>query len=106
MPSSKLSAEIGISQRYLLQIGAKLRDAGFIKTAHGVSGGYELAKAAEEISLYDIITLMEGIAWTGENERNAIMEGANKFDALVSVYQTVETATKQHLRCITLDKLL
>ena len=37
--SSKLAAAIGVSHRYLLQISAKLRAAGFIRAAHGPSGG-------------------------------------------------------------------
>ena len=35
--SSKLAAAIGVSHRYLLQISAKLRAAGFIRAAHGPS---------------------------------------------------------------------
>ena len=35
--SSKLAAAIGVSHRYLLQISAKLRAAGFIRAAHGSS---------------------------------------------------------------------
>lgn len=37
--SPKLAAVIGVSHRYLLQISAKLRAAGFIRAAHGPSGG-------------------------------------------------------------------
>lgn len=40
--SSKLAAAIGVSYRYLLQISAKLRAAGFIRAAHGPSGGLAL----------------------------------------------------------------
>ena len=64
--SSKLAAAIGVSYRYLLQISAKLRAAGFIRAAHGPSGGLALDKAPEEISLYDVILGMEGIIQTGE----------------------------------------
>ena len=64
--SSRLSAAIGISYRYLLQISAKLKAAGFIRAAHGPSGGLKLDKAPEEISLYDIILSMEGAVRTGE----------------------------------------
>ena len=64
--SSKLAAAIGVSHRYLLQISAKLRAAGFIRAAHGPSGGLKLDKAPEEISLYDIILSMEGAVRTGE----------------------------------------
>ena len=59
--SSKLAAAIGVSHRYLLQISAKLRAAGFIRAAHGPSGGLNLAKNPEDISLYDVILSMEGI---------------------------------------------
>ena len=64
--SSKLAAAIDVSHRYLLQISAKLRAAGFIRAAHGPSGGLTLDKAPEEISLYDVILGMEGIIKTGE----------------------------------------
>ena len=64
--SSKLAATMGVSHRYLLQISAKLRAAGFIRAAHGPSGGLKLDKAPEEISLYDIILSMEGAVRTGE----------------------------------------
>ena len=64
--SSKLSAAIGVSHRYLLQISAKLRAAGFIRAAHGSSGGLALEKAPEEISLYDVILGMEGAVQTGD----------------------------------------
>jgi DNA-binding IscR family transcriptional regulator len=37
--SSKLAAAIGVSPRYLLQISAKLRDAGFIEVTYGGNGG-------------------------------------------------------------------
>ena len=37
--SSKLAAAMGVSHRYLLQISAKLRAAGFIRVAHGSAGG-------------------------------------------------------------------
>ena len=59
VPSSKLSKAIGVSSRYLLQIGARLRDAGFITVSHGPKGGYTLSKGPEEITLLEIINLME-----------------------------------------------
>lgn len=38
--SSKISKEIGVSSRYLLQIGAKLRNAGLVSVSYGPGGGY------------------------------------------------------------------
>ena len=59
IPSSKLARAIGISPRYLLQIGAKLRDAGLVAVTYGVAGGYKISKHPAEISLLEIICLME-----------------------------------------------
>lgn len=64
--SSRLSAAIGISSQYLLQISVKLCAAGFIQAAHGSAGGLKLARDSEDICLYDIIMSMEGAARTGE----------------------------------------
>ena len=60
VPSSELSEKLHISQRYVFQIAAKLRDCGFIITHQGVNGGFALKKEASEISVYDVIMAMEG----------------------------------------------
>ena len=56
--SSKLARAIGISPRYLLQIGARLRDAGFVYVGHGPAGGYQLSRTPAKISLMDVIMAM------------------------------------------------
>ena len=58
--SSKLSAAIGVSSRYLLQISAKLRDADLIEVTYGGNGGFSLLLPAAKITLYDIVIVMEG----------------------------------------------
>jgi Rrf2 family protein len=59
----KLSEELGISKIYLEQVFGKLRHAGILKSVKGASGGYRLARAAEDITLSDIIfTLEDNIA--------------------------------------------
>lgn len=56
-------AEIGtreeISERYLELIFATLKKAGFITSARGSQGGYQLIRPIERITIYDIIELME-----------------------------------------------
>ena len=99
VPSSKLAVEVGVSQLYLLQIGAKLREAGFIKTAHGPTGGYVLTRCPEEISLYDIITVMEGMYW------NIHAKSEGTLLPLHAAYSQLEDMVKQHLCSITLNDL-
>ena len=104
--SSKLAAAIGVSHRYLLQISAKLRAAGFIRAAHGSSGGLKLDKAPEEISLYDIILSMEGAVRTGEICGSPALEIEQEIDILERMYHSVDTMLEQLLKKITLSHLL
>ena len=103
---SRLAAAIGVSHRYLLQISAKLRAAGFIRAAHGPSGGLKLDKAPEEISLYDIILSMEGAVRTGEICGSPALEIEQEIDILERMYHSVDTMLEQLLKKITLSHLL
>lgn len=104
--SSRLSAAIGISYRYLLQISAKLKTAGFIQVAHGSTGGLKLAKAPEEISLYDIILSMEGAVRTGEICGTPAPEIEQEIDILERMYHSVDGMLGQALKKIMLSDIL
>ncbi|MGL4730821.1 MAG: RrF2 family transcriptional regulator [Clostridium sp.] len=49
-----------ISEYYLEQLFSTLRKAGLIKSIRGAAGGYVLAKAPEEVTIYDILEVLEG----------------------------------------------
>ena len=104
--SSKLAAAIGVSHRYLLQISAKLRAAGFIRAAHGSSGGLKLDKASEEISLYDIILSMEGAVRTGEICGTPTDVMTQEILALGEEYRKIEKMLEKTLKGITLIQIL
>ena len=104
--SSKLAAAIGVSHRYLLQISTKLRAAGFIRAAHGPSGGLVLIKHPDEISLYDVIISMERIVQTGSICGTPSGEIAQEMTALGEEYQEIEKMLERALKEITLTKIL
>lgn len=52
----------GVSESYLSKMFSKLVRAGLIESVPGVKGGYGLAKPAEEISFWDVVTAVEGRA--------------------------------------------
>ena len=104
--SSKLAAAIGVSHRYLLQISAKLRAAGFIRAAYGSSGGLKLVKDPDEISLYDIILSMEGAVRTGEICGSPAPEIEQEIAILERMYHSVDGMLGQALRKIMLSDLL
>lgn len=55
-----ISDRQGISEYYLEQLFAPLRKAGLIKSIRGAQGGYILTKSPEEITVADIIQVLEG----------------------------------------------
>lgn len=50
----------GLSEHYLEQLIAPLRNAGMVKSIRGAYGGYILSKDPEEITAGDVIRILEG----------------------------------------------
>lgn len=64
-PEHTISSEVihhrlGGSQTYLRKIIRKLVVAGLVKSASGNSGGFTLARPADEVSIYDVVLATEG----------------------------------------------
>ena len=104
--SSKLAVAIGVSHRYLLQISAKLRATGFIRAAHGSSGGLVLIKHPDKISLYDVIISMEGIVQVGKICGVSSSEIQLEFYALDMIYMRINTILECELKKISLKDIL
>lgn len=51
---------VGVPKQYLEQILGNLRRAGLVSTVRGAQGGYQMATAAQDTSLRDIIDAVEG----------------------------------------------
>ena len=100
IPSSKLAAAIGVSSRYLLQIGARLRDADLICVTHGPAGGFSLNCPPGQINLYDVIHKMERQTHREKNERD------ERFQILHTAYAFVEAVIVDILKSITIESLL
>lgn len=50
----------GLSEHYLEQLAAPLRKAGVINAVRGAQGGYLLARPANQITVGDVIRVLEG----------------------------------------------
>lgn len=55
-----IAREQGISVKYLEQIALALKKAGLIETVRGRRGGHRLAKDPDEITLDEIVAVLEG----------------------------------------------
>lgn len=56
---AEIADKHGIPQRFLVQILLDLKRAGFIASTRGAAGGYALAKSPEEITLFDILEVID-----------------------------------------------
>ncbi len=57
--AKELEKEIGVSGKYLERIMRTLGNAGIVKANRGTSGGYFLAKSAEETTAGEIVRALE-----------------------------------------------
>lgn len=56
---SDVADKHGISDRFLVQILLQLKTGGLVESTRGAAGGYALARPPEEISLADIIRVVD-----------------------------------------------
>ena len=49
-----------IPETYLAKLVVPLRNAGIIRSARGAKGGYELARRASEVSVQEVVEVLEG----------------------------------------------
>ena len=60
IPLKAISQRQNISDKYLEQIITQLSRAGFVRSARGAQGGYQLTKSPEEYTVGDILRTTEG----------------------------------------------
>jgi Rrf2 family cysteine metabolism transcriptional repressor len=60
IPLKDIAERQAISGHYLEQLIAGLRKAGLVKSVRGAQGGYMLGRSPEEITVGDIVRVLEG----------------------------------------------
>jgi len=103
MQIRQIAAQQNIPDRYLEQLLATLRRAGLVRSQRGAKGGYLLARSPWQITLYDIISCIEGFDTTTEQATSPqTSEGA----VIAEAWQTVRQAAEAVLHKQTLQNLL
>jgi Rrf2 family protein len=85
-----------ISLKYLEQIIRPLKKAGFVKSFRGAKGGHMLTKPPGEVSVGEVVALLEGGETLVSCDREP--EVCNRVDACVTRYIWVEAATAMYAR--------
>jgi Rrf2 family protein len=60
MSATMLSQNTGVSVQFVEQILKPLKQSGLTRSVRGAAGGHRLAKSAEDITLGEVVRLMEG----------------------------------------------
>ncbi|MBE7381200.1 MAG: Rrf2 family transcriptional regulator [Leptolyngbya sp. SIO1E4] len=99
----QIASAQGIPDRYLEQLLATLRRAGLVRSQRGARGGYLLVKAPWQITLYDVVSCIEG--FDSGNEINMSPETSDGM-VIAEVWQEVCQAAESVLQKYTLQDLL
>lgn len=106
LPTSlKIIAEAyGISQGFLMQIFMQLKGAKFVHSIRGATGGYQLARAPEDIRISEIVEVIDG----SSSVTSALSSSPERplIRTLQGVWQEVHQAEREVLENITLASLI
>ena len=98
-----IADEHGIPSRFLVQILLQLKGAGFVASTRGASGGYQLIKPPEEVSLGEVMAVIEGPSTevtTNADPRSATVR------VLTSAWREVAQVEHDALYAITFAELV
>lgn len=99
MSLKTIAKKNNLSEHYLEQLAAPLRNASLIKSIRGAYGGYVLAKKPDEITAGDIIRILEGPITPVEGIED-------EEPAKQALWLRVRDAVKNVLDTTTLDDLV
>lgn len=105
---SSIAARQDISERYLEQLVGLLKRAGLVRSIRGATGGYVLARNAEEISVGDVLRALEGSLEPVKCAAFYSEEGCTAADGCVTkyVWQKINESINATVDRMMLDELV
>ncbi|MGF0033755.1 RrF2 family transcriptional regulator [Bariatricus sp. SGI.154] len=105
---NSIAARQDISERYLEQLVALLRKAGLVNSIRGATGGYILAKKANEISVGDVLRALEGSLEPVKCAAYYSEDGCMAADGCVTkyVWQKINDSINDTVNHMMLDELV
>jgi Rrf2 family cysteine metabolism transcriptional repressor len=98
-----IADEHGIPSRFLVQILLQLKGAGFVTSTRGASGGYQLVKPPDEISLGEVMSVIEG---ADEPINSSASCESRSAKVLQVAWQEVSDVQREALQSITFADLV
>jgi Rrf2 family cysteine metabolism transcriptional repressor len=91
----------GVPSRFLVQILLQLKGAGIVQSTRGAAGGYQLAKPPEEITLLEVMSVIEG----QEPITSATSSNSPVSRVLLRAWREIDEQQRDSLRAITFADL-
>lgn len=98
----RIAEEQGIPARFLVQILLQLKGFGLVTSVRGAGGGYRLNRPPQEVTLLEILEMMEGDDWP----TTACAKTSPLGDALLGLRQDLCRAQRERLSAISLADLV
>lgn len=98
---SEITAKQPIPERYLEQILTNLRRAGLVQSQRGSKGGFLLVREPWQITLLEIVTVVEGERKDKDNSTSPTLERSLVYE----VWNRANTASIEVLKSYTLQDL-
>lgn len=108
IPLTSISRRQDIPLKFLEQIMLILKKAGYVESKRGIKGGFFLLKSPQEVTLGDIIRLMEGQIGPVLNSRNESYSGYSKEEeyAIREVWMKVTGAVSKIIDSVTFSHIM
>lgn len=100
--SREIAARQQMPEAYLHQVLSALNRGGLVRSVRGPSGGHELARSPEEITLYDAFEVLDGTEVNKNHPHNTPMG----MDPVHQIWHELNDISVEFLKSITLEDLV
>jgi Rrf2 family cysteine metabolism transcriptional repressor len=97
VPIAELARRRQIPVQFLEQLFATLRRAGILRSQRGVKGGYTLARHADEVTVLELVELLDGPV--GSSSSGVFAQAAQAASAVLAE-ATVASVAEQEMRSV------
>jgi Rrf2 family cysteine metabolism transcriptional repressor len=97
VPIAELARRREIPVQFLEQLFATLRRAGILRSQRGVKGGYTLARPADEVTVLELVELLDGPV--GSSSSGVFAQAALAASAVLAG-ATVASVAEQEMRAM------
>jgi Rrf2 family cysteine metabolism transcriptional repressor len=97
VPIAELARRRQIPVQFLEQLFATLRRAGILRSQRGVKGGYTLARPADEVTVLELVELLDGPV--GSSSSGVFAQAAQAASAVLAE-ATVASVAEQEMRSV------